>query len=92
MEEQLISIRSGIVVGISALVLSTQAQAQSVDACLSELNKVQAYMENEPDSDDHPADVGNQFLEMAENAANEGDGKKCMEHVESAKGAVGYSE
>jgi hypothetical protein len=79
-------------VGISALVLSTQAEAQSVDECLSELNKVQAYMENEPDSEDHPADLTNQLLEMAENAANEGDGKTCMEHVESAKGAVGYSE
>ena len=88
----MINIRSGLVMGISALILSTQAQAQTVDACRSELNKVQAYMENEPDSDDHPADLANQFLLMAENAANEGDGKTCMEHVESAKGAVGYSE
>lgn len=86
------SICRHLCIGVTILVLSTQAQAQTVGECLSEVRKVQAFVDNEPDSQDQPADINSDFLEMAENAAAQGDAKKCMEFVEQAKGAVGYYE
>ena len=78
---------------VSVLILSTtQVQAQTADECMSEVRKVQAFIADKFNPDDSENEVATTHLEMAELDANKGDGAKCMESVESAKGASGYHE
>lgn len=75
---------------IFALMAPVGAHAQSVDECRAELEKVQAYIENQddPDRQQHATDL----LVHAEFSASKGEGKKCMEFVTEAKGSSGYRE
>ena len=78
---------------MSLLILSTaQAQAQTADECMSEVRKVQAFIADKIDPDDDENQTAITHLEMAEVDASKGDGPKCMQSVESAKGVAGYHE
>jgi hypothetical protein len=76
----------------SLLTFSTQTQAQTSDECMSEVRKVQAFIDNSSDPDDSQNDIATDHLETAEFDANKGDGAKCMQSVDAAKGASGYHE
>ena len=73
-----------------ALIASVGAHAQSVDECMAELKKIQAYIENQDDQDRYQH--ATELLVHAEFSAGKGEGKKCMEFVTEAKGASAYRE
>jgi hypothetical protein len=68
------------------------AHAQSVDECMAELKKVQAYIENQSNQDRPELQHATELLVHAEFSASKGEGKKCVEFVTEAKGASGYRE
>jgi len=73
-----------------ALMAPVGAHAQSVNACMAELKKVQAYIENQDDQDRYQH--ATELLVHAEFSASKKEGKKCVEFVTEAKGASGYRE
>ncbi len=85
----MIHIRGYVVMAVSALLLSTQVQAQTVEECMVEVRKMQDYLMDQPDLDSAQAQVASDHLERAEMKAHEGNGKECMDYVEQAKGAAG---
>jgi NifU-like protein involved in Fe-S cluster formation len=88
-ENAMVYVRGCAVMAISALLLSTQVQAQTVDECMAEIRKMQDYLMDEPGLDSTQAQIASDHLERAELKAHEGNGKECMEYVEQAKGAAG---
>ena len=77
-------------VAFFTLMAPVGVHAQSVDECMAELKKVQAYIENQ-DNQDHYQHA-TELLVHAEFSASKGEGKKCVEFVTEAKGASGYRE
>jgi len=68
------------------------AHAQSVEECMAELQKVQQFIGDQPNSNAPQYDEATDHLETAEVEASQGNGEKCMQFVNEAKGAARYVE
>lgn len=81
-----------VIGAVAALMLVVPAQAQTTEECMAELRKVQAFIENSGNPDSTPNQNATDRLLTAEVSASEGNGPRCMEFVEEAKGASGYHD
>jgi len=76
--------RCGVV--ILSLMAPVGVHAQTVEECMAEVKKVQAFIDSQEDQDRY--EHASSLLVHAEFSAGKGEGKKCMEFAKQAKGSA----